>query len=218
MSLTLYLLLINAGLIALFTTLLFKKRMRNVVFFSLTALLITFDFAVISLDKIYLLHKAEDDRFLEKIAHYEAGIAQQLALYRRLTSVQIEATLTTISQPSASETEQTIQQKIQWRDEMLDHLNVLGFDQSIKNSVQTRVNEVVHRFLMESLNKLALEVLGHRQYAKFVNSRPREEWSDGLFVTELEVFTKQAGVMTAPLERMLNRIRTFDQSGTLLPK
>ena len=78
MNLTLFLLLISIGFISLFTVLLTLKRIRNLVYFSLTALLVLFDFAVLSLDKIYFLHKEQDDKFVEAIAEKERAMDEKL--------------------------------------------------------------------------------------------------------------------------------------------
>lgn len=216
MSLTLFLLLISVGLIALFTALLTLKRIRNLVYFSLTALLILFDFAVLSLDKIYFLHKEQDDLFVENIASKEATMNQQLVLYKELTNMQLDMTLAALTSNITQDSEAAIRQKLNWRDQLVSQMEVLGFDEVRIQRVQEHINHGVHRYLMEQLNQTVIENLGHRIYGEFVRSRPRHEWTDELFVTELEAFLEKDALLNDDIKQRIHVLEVFDQSGVLM--
>jgi len=216
MSLTLFLLLISIGFIALFTTLLTLKRIRNLVYFALVALLILFDFAVLSLDKIYFLHKAQDDAYLEKLNEKESAINQQLVLYRELTSIQLDMALSVMTENTINDSEAAIRQKLTIRDKLVNQMRVLQFDDGKIQHVQEQINLAVHRYLMEQLNQAGIQALGHRTYGEFVRSRPRQEWTDSLFIQELEAFLKKHALLSDELKQRLHLIKVFDSSGVLL--
>ena len=216
MNLTLFLLLISIGFISLFTVLLTLKRIRNLVYFSLTALLVLFDFAVLSLDKIYFLHKEQDDKFVEAIAEKERAMDEKLGLFKELTDVQLDLVLASITQSSASESEAAIRQKIKWRDQLVSQLTILEYEDTRIEFVQSQINHAVHRYLMEQLNQSVIEHLGHRTYGEFVRTRPRHEWTDPLFISELEAFLEKDALMNDSIKQRLHVLKVFDQSGVLL--
>ncbi len=216
MSLTLFLLLISIGFIALFTTLLKLKRIRNLVYFALVALLILFDFAVLSLDKIYFLHNAQDDAFIEKLAEKERAINEQLVLYRELTSIQLDMALAVMTDNAVNDSEAEIRQKIATRDKLVNQMQLLEFDEAKIQHVQEQINLAVHRYLMEQLNQTVIKALGHRTYGEFVRSRPRHEWTDTLFVKELEEFLKKHSLQNEEIKQRLQLLKVFDSSGVLL--
>lgn len=216
MNLTLFLLLISIGFITLFTVLLSLKRIRNLVYFSLTALLVLFDFAVLSLDKIYFLHKEQDDQFVEAIAEKEQAIEVKMGLLKELTDIQLDLVLASITQSSVNESEAAIRQKIKWRDQLVSKLTALDYEHERIQLVEEQINLAVHRYLMEQLNQTVIEHLGHRIYGEFVRTRPRHEWTDSLFIKELESFLDKDALMNDSIKQRLHVLKVFDQSGLLL--
>lgn len=216
MSLTLFLLLISVGFITLFTALLTLKRIRNLVYFALTALLILFNFAALSLDKIYFLHKEQDDLFLESMAQKENAMNEQLVLYKELTNIQLDMTLSALTQNITSDSEAAIRQKIIWRDQLVSQMEVLQYDAARIQHVREQINHGIHRYLMEQLNQTVIQTLGHRTYGEFVRTRPRHEWTDSLFVSELETFLEKDALLNDEIKQRLHVLKVFDQSGVLL--
>lgn len=216
MSLTLFLLLISVGFIALFTALLTLKRIRNLVYFALTALLILFNFAALSLDKIYFLHKEQDDLFLESMTQKENAMNEQLVLYKELTNIQLDMTLSALTQNITNDSEAAIRQKITWRDQLVSQMEVLQYDVARIQHVREQINHGIHRYLMEQLNQTVIQTLGHRTYGEFVRTRPRHEWTDTLFVTELETFLEKDALLNDEIKQRLHVLKVFDQSGVLL--
>jgi hypothetical protein len=209
MAITIFILLFSVGLLALLTVLLHTKKIPPLVFAALIALLTVFDYALLSLDKIYYLHKEQDQAFQTQMEKHIAVIGQ-------LTQVQLDMTLQLLSQNSTQENETSIQQKVAWRDLLLAQLQVANFEQVQIEKVERLLNQAVHVYLMEQLNKQLIQGLGHRVYSDFVRSRPRDEWTDELFVSELMVFLKKQSLMTPDIDFAIKRITHFDDSGELL--
>lgn len=213
---TLFIILFSAGLTALFSVLLHIKKINAPVFGALMALLVVFAFAVLSLDKIYFLHSKEDAHFERRLALYDEQIANHVALYKQLTEIQLDTTLQLLAENTQQDSEASIQQKIEWRDALVQQLNALNFDVQQIEEVQNKINAGVHKFLMEKLNKRMIESLGHRIYSDFVRSRPRNEWTDTLFINEVETYLEKQGIERPDVMYAIKRIRTFSDSGQLL--
>ena len=71
---------------------------------------------------------------------------------------------------------------------------------------------------MEQLNKQLIQGLGHRIYGEFVRSRPREQWTDELFVKELVSYLEKQKLKKPEIDFAIKRIQHFDQSKALLLK
>lgn len=209
MAITIFILLFSVGLLALLTVLLQTKKIPPLVFAALIALLTVFDYALLSLDKIYYLHKEQDQAFQTQMEKHIAVIGQ-------LTQVQLDMTLQLLSQNSTQENETSIAQKVAWRDLLLAQLQVANFEQVQIEKVKRMLNQAVHVYLMEQLNKQLVQGLGHRVYSDFVRSRPRNEWTDDLFISELKVFLKKQALMKPEIEFTIKRITHFDAQGELL--
>jgi hypothetical protein len=216
MGITIFILLFSIGTMALLAVLLKTERIQPHIFAAGMALLVVFDFSLLSLDKIYFLHQAQDDIFLEKQRGYDEGIAKQLALYQQLTSIQLEATLQILAQNPKQTNEDDILKKIEWRDQLLLQMNALSFDEVKIKKVFETINGSVTAFLMEQLNQAARQSLGHRIYSEFVRSRPRHEWTDELFVSDLTIYLNAQSLMNDSIELALTRIKKFKDSGVLV--
>lgn len=217
MSINLFLIIFNLSLLAVFTSLLLLKRLRSLIYFALISLLVVFDFAALSYSQIYLLHKSEEDAYLARMKQQEAEIEQRMGLYKSLSEIQLQLTLAAISE-AKNDTEQSVQQKINWRDQIISRMQQVGFaDHQIKQ-VRDDINASVHRYLMETLSNATLERIGHRNFSEFVRRKPRDEWTDASFVAELDVYLKQNNLSDEVLTFQLKRLRVFDESGALIEK
>lgn len=211
MAITLFILLFSVGVLALLTVLLHVQKISAIVFAALISLLTVFDYALLSLDKIYLLH-LEQDKVLQN------QMKQQKDVIGQLTQVQLDMTLQLLSQASAQDNETSIQKKLKWRDLLLAQLRLANFQQVKIDSVEEQINHSVHVYLMEQLNKQLIQSLGHRIYSDFVRSRARDEWTDELFIKELIGFLKKQSLMKPEIDYAIKRIQQFDLSGELLAK
>jgi hypothetical protein len=216
MGITIFVLLFSIGMMALLGVLLKIEKLPPALFAASIALLVVFDFSLLSLDKIYFLHQEQDNIFLEKQKDHDQRISNQVALYQQLTEIQLNITLQALSQNTKQETEQSIQQKLSWRDELLIQMNGLEYDQEKMLDVNKKINKSVSRFLMERLNQDVRQALGHRIYSEFVRSRARSEWTDELFVSELSSYLNKQKLMDETIEFSLKRIKEFNLSGVLM--
>ncbi len=216
MYMTIFILLFSLGFLALLAVLLQQKKIREVIFGTLVALLVVFDFALLSLDKIYLLHQEQDAQYEQKLLDYDAQIGQQLAMYKRLTQIQLDMTLQILAQSNPQESETSIRQKIKWRDDMQQQLTQMNFDATAIEQVKLKIDQLAHQFLMEKLNQQLRQSMGHRNYSEFVRTRPRDQWTDELFVKEVEAFLNKEKLMVPKIQFALSRVRVFDESGTLM--
>ncbi len=215
MQMTLFILLFSTGFMALLAALLHFRRISPLVFSALLSLLVVFDFSLLSLDKIYFLHQEQDELFTGKLVAYDKSIKEQADAYEQLTKIQLQMTLQLLAQSSSQDNEKSIQQKITWRDQIILQLRSIGFDLQVITDVNSQVNAVVHKYLMEQLNQQLRQDIGHRSYSEFVRSRPRNEWTDTLFIEELTIFLKKENLMNDSLSRAMLRINEFDQRGTI---
>ena len=211
MAITLFILLFSIGLLALLTVLLHIQKINSLVFAALIALLTVFDYALLSLDKIYYLHQDQDELL-------QTQMRQQKDVIGQLTQVQLDMTLQILSQTSAQDNETSVKQKLVWRDRLLAQLRLADFQQVKIEKVEEQVNHSVHVYLMEQLNKQLIQSLGHRIYSDFVRSRSRDEWTDELFVKELIVYLQKESLMKPEIQFAIKRIKHFDETGELLEK
>lgn len=215
---TIFLLLFSCGLVALLAVLLHLERISALIFSALLGLLMVFDFSILSLDKIYGLHKEQDQYFLDRLQAYDAKFASQTRAFEQLTDIQLEMSLEVITQVSKHENDESIMKKIAWRDELMSHLKAANFPQDKILMAKEKIDSGVHKYLMEDLNQLVIKKIGHRNYSEFVRSRPRQEWTDALFIKELAVFLKKENIMHKEIELSLLRVKEFDTSGFLLQR
>lgn len=213
---TVFILLFSVGYIALISSLLHVKKIPPLVFGALMALLVIFDFSLLSLDKVYALHKEQDDFYVEQLRAYDQSISQQQATFKKLTEIQLGITLKALSLNSKQENETSIQDKIKWRDLLASDLAVIGYEESKVQEIQSQINQSVHKYLMEQLNNQMISTLGHRIYSEFVRSKPRDQWTDELFVYELEIFLTKQKIMKPNLKFAITRVKEFKSSGLLL--
>ena len=218
MSMTIFILLFSVGFLALLGVLLQQKKIRDVVFATLVALLVVFDFALLSLDKIYLLHQEQDSQYEQTLLNYDKQIAQQVAMYQQLTQIQLDMTLQMLAQSNPLENEASIQQKLKWRDDIQQQLTGINFDATAIEQVKIKIDQLAHQYLMENLNQQLRQSIGHRNYSEFVRSRPRSQWTDELFVKEVEAFLNKGKLMEPDIKFALTRVREFDQSGVLMQR
>ena len=211
MAITIFVLLFSLGILALLTVLLHINKIPPLIFAAMIALLTVFDYALLSLDKIYYLHRDQDQ------AH-QSQIEKQIAVISQLTQVQLDMTLQLLSQNSTQENETSIQQKIQWRNLLLAQLNAASFDDVQIHKVETSINQSIHVYLMEQLNKQLIQGLGHRIYSDFVRTRPREQWTDELFVKELITYLTKQKLMKPDIDFAIKRIQHFEEKKELLIK
>jgi len=211
MAITLFILLFSIGLLALLTVLLHLKKINALVFAAIIAVLTVFDYALLSLDKIYFLHQ-EQDRAIER------QLKQQKDVIGQLTQVQLDMTLQLLSQASSQDNETSIEKKLQWRDLLLAQLRLAQFQQVKIEQVEAQINHSVHVYLMEQLNKQLIQDLGHRIYSDFVRSRPRDEWTDELFINDLTAYLKKESLMKPGIQAAITRVQHFDKTGELIPK
>ena len=211
MAITIFVLLFSLGILALLTVLLHINKIPPLVFAAMIALLTVFDYALLSLDKIYYLHRYQDQ------AH-QTQMDKQIAVISQLTQVQLDMTLQLLSQNSTQENEASIKQKIQWRDLLLAQLHAASFDDVQINKAETSINQSIHVYLMEQLNKQLIQGLGHRIYSDFVRTRPREQWTDELFVKELIQYLTKQKLMKPEINFAIKRIQHFDAKKELLLK
>jgi hypothetical protein len=216
MGITIFVLLFSIGTMALLAVLLKTEKIEPRIFAASMALLVIFDFSLLSLDKIYFLHQAQDNIYLEKQQAYDKSMADQLVLYKQLTSIQLQATLQVLAQNSKQTNEKDIAQKVIWRDQLLLQMNALNFDEDKVRDVSQTINNSVTTYLMERLNKEARQSLGHRIYSDFVRTRPRHEWTDNLFISELTTYLNKQNLMNESIELVLARLNEFKSSGVLL--
>ena len=216
MGITIFILLFSIGIMALLAVLVKTERIQQHIFAAGIALLVVFDFSLLSLDKIYFLHQAQDDIYLEKQQAYDEGIAKQLTLYQQLTSIQLESTLQILAQNPKQTSEKDILKKIKWRDELLLQMDALSFDEEQMLNVSKTINSSVSAFLMEQLNQEVRQSLGHRIYSEFVRSRPRHEWTDDLFVSDLTAYINKQDLMNDSINLALTRLKEFKVSGVLI--
>ncbi len=213
---TIFILLFSLGFLALLGVLLNQKKLSQLVFSALLCLLVVFDFALLSLDKIYLLHQEQDALYDQKLSSYDIQIAQQVAMYKQLTQIQLDMSLQVLAQSNAQENDATITQKLKWRDEMQRQLTIINFDAAAIEKVKLKIDLLAHQYLMENLNQQLRQDIGHRNYSEFVRSRPRDQWTDALFIKEVEVFLNKGKLMAPGIEFALTRVREFDRSGYLM--
>ena len=213
---TIFLLLFSVGFVALLAVLLHIKKIPPLIFSALMALLVVFDFALLSLDKIYFLHKSQDDFYIEQLRAYDRSIGEQQAVFKKLLGIQLDATVELLAQSSQQENEKTIEARLNWRDELVNSLAAIGYSEADVKSVRDKINLTVHKYLMEQLNSQLISTLGHRIYSEFVRSKPRDEWTDELFVSELEVFLNKQNIMKPNLKHAISRIKEFNHSGILI--
>lgn len=211
MAITIFVLLFSLGILALLTVLLHINKIPPLVFAAMIALLTVFDYALLSLDKIYYLHRDQDQ------AH-QSQIDKQLAVISQLTQVQLDMTLQLLSQNNSQENEASILKKEQWRNLLLAQLAAADFDEVQIEKVEASINQSIHVYLMEQLNKQLIQGLGHRIYSDFVRSRARDEWTDELFIKELITYLTQQKLMKPDIAFAINRIKHFDEKKTLLAK
>ncbi|NVK39305.1 MAG: hypothetical protein HWE18_15365 [Gammaproteobacteria bacterium] len=209
MAITIFILLFSIGLLALLTVLLHTKKLSPLVFAALIALLTIFDYALLSLDKIYYLHRDQDQAFQTQMEKHIAVIGQ-------LTQVQLDMALQLLAQNTTQDTEASVQQKLTWRDLLIAQLRLANFEQVQVDKVETLINKSVHVYLMEQLNKQLIQGLGHRIYSDFVRSRPRDEWTDELFVKDITTYLTKQKLMKEEIRFALDRIKHFDESGQLM--
>ena len=209
MAITIFILLFSIGLLALLTVLLHTKKLPPLVFAALIALLTIFDYALLSLDKIYYLHRDQDQAFQTQMEKHIAVIGQ-------LTQVQLDMALQLLAQNTTQDTEASVQQKLTWRDLLIAQLRLANFEQVQVDKVETLINKSVHVYLMEQLNKQLIQGLGHRIYSDFVRSRPRDEWTDELFVKDITTYLTKQKLMKEEIRFALDRIKHFDESGQLM--
>jgi|GEM_PF-2210300 len=217
MSMTIFILLFSVGFLALITLLLQQKKIRESIFTALVALLVVFDFSLLSLDKIYLLHQEQDSQYEQTLLDYDKQIAQQAAMYQRLTQIQLDMTLQILAQSNPQENEASIRQKLKWRDDIQQQLTSINFDAAAIEQVKVKIDQLAHQYLMENLNQQLRQSIGHRNYSEFVRSRPRDQWTDDLFVKEVEAFLNKEKLMVPKVKSALSRVREFAQSGDLIP-
>jgi len=217
MSMTIFILLFSVGFLALITLLLQQKKIRESIFAALVALLVVFDFSLLSLDKIYLLHQEQDSQYEQKLLGYDNQITQQVAMYQRLTQIQLDMTLQILAQSNPQENEASIRQKLKWRDDIQQQLTSINFDANAIEQVKVKIDQLAHQYLMENLNQQLRQSIGHRNYSEFVRSRPRDQWTDDLFVKEVEAFLNKEKLMVPKVKFALTRVREFAQSGDLIP-
>ncbi len=213
---TIFILLFSLGFLGLLGVLLHLKKIQGLIFSALLVLLVVFDFALLSLDKIYFLHQEQDALYEQKLVDYDTQIAQQVTMYKQLTQIQLDMTLQVLAQSSSLENEASIAQKIQWRDQMLTQLKTMKYDEAIMAQVKAKIDGVAHAYLMENLNQQLRKTIGHRNYSEFVRSRPRSEWTDNLFLKEAEALISKDKIMAANIKLAISRVREFDQSGYLI--
>ena len=211
MAITIFVLLFSIGILALLTVLLHINKIPPLVFAAMITLLTVFDYALLSLDKIYYLHRDQDQ------AH-QNQIDKQIAVISQLTHVQLDMTLQLLSQNSTQENEASILKKEQWRNLLLAQLNAANFDDVQIEKVEASINQSIHVYLMEQLNKQLIQGLGHRIYSDFVRTRPREQWTDELFVKELIQYLTKQKLMKPEINFAIKRIQHFDAKKELLLK
>ncbi len=216
MGITLFVLLFSVGLVALLAVLLKTEKIQTPIFAAGIALLVVFDFALLSLDKIYFLHQEQDQLYLDKQRDYDENIQKQLALYQQLTDIQLQATLQALALNNKQQTEDGVVQKVKWRNQLLEQMTALSFSDEKITHVSQQINASVTAFLMESLNKEVRQSLGHRIYSEFVRSRPRHEWTDELFVGELEAYLNKQNLMNESIKWAFTRLKEFKVSGVLI--
>lgn len=215
MSINLFLIIFNLSLLAVFTSLLVLKRLRSLIYFALVGLLLVFDFAALSYSQIYLLHKTEEDAYLNKIKMENSIIDERMTFYKSLSEIQLQLTLAAIAE-SKNDSEQSVRQKIIWRDQITSRMQQIGFSAAQIQQVNTDINGSVHRYLMETLSNVTLEHIGHRNFSEFVRRKPRDEWTDSSFISELEQFLKDNHLNEAVLSFQIKRLRVFDENGVLI--
>ncbi len=212
---TIFILLFSLGFLALLGALLHQNKISQLVFSALLCLLVVFDFALLSLDKIYFLHQEQDALYEQKLSRYDIQIEQQVAMYKQLTQVQLDMTLQMLGQSNSQENDATIIQKLKWRDDMQRQLTSINFDTDSIEKVKLKIDLLAHQYLMENLNQQLRQGMGHRNYSEFVRSRPRDQWTDTLFINEIEVFLSKGALMTTDIKTALRRVREFDTNGNL---
>lgn len=216
MGITIFILLFSIGTMALLAVLLKAEKIQQSVFAAGIALLVVFDFSLLSLDKIYFLHQEQDELYLERQKANDENMAKHLVLYKQLTNIQLDTTLQILAQNTKQSNEQDIAQKVKWRDELLAQMTLLEFEEARLVDVSEKINGAVVKFLMEQLNQEVRQTLGHRIYSEFVRSRPRQEWTDDLFVSELELYLNDQNIMKPAVKIALTRLKEFKSSGVLM--
>jgi len=213
---TIFILLFSAGWTALLVALLHIKKITGPIFAALMGLLVIFAFALISLDKIYYLHSEQDGHFEARLKLYDEQLAHKFDVFKQLTNIQLETTLQVLAQNTAQDNEKNIKQKLMWRDDLIASLSDINADKTLIEKVEKQINSAVHSYLMERLNKQFIQSLGHRVYGDFIRQRPRDEWTDELFVNELEPFLKKQGLLKDDIAYAIERIKVFDERAVLL--
>lgn len=216
MAITLFIFLFSIAFLTLIGVMFHIKKIPTVVFASLLTALVVLDFALLSMDKIYYLHQEQDSLYSEKLRIYDEKIANQVEIQRSLSKMQLDMALQSLSVNSAQETEESIQQKVVWREKLLRAAQDLKFDETEITQISTSINASIHKYLMEALNKQVIQSLGHRVYSEFVRSRPRQEWTDELFVAELQVFLIKHKQESPELMLAIKRINEFKSTGLVL--
>jgi hypothetical protein len=216
MAITLFVFLFSIAFLTLIGVMFHIKKIPTVVFASLLTVLVVLDFALLSMDKIYYLHQEQDSLYSEKLRIYDEKIANQVEIQRSLSKMQLDMALQSLSVNSAQETEESIQQKVVWREKLLRAAQDLKFDEAEVTQISTSINASIHKYLMEALNKQVIQSLGHRVYSEFVRSRPRQEWTDELFVAELQVFLIKHKQESPELMLAIKRINEFKSTGLVL--
>ena len=216
MAITLFIFLFSIAFLTLIGVMFHIKKIPTVVFASLLTALVVLDFALLSMDKIYYLHQEQDSLYSEKLRVYDQKIAHQVEVQRSLSKLQLDMALQSLSVNSAQETEESIQQKVVWREKLLRAAQDLQFEQPQVDQISTSINASIHKYLMEALNKQVIQSLGHRIYSEFVRSRPRQEWTDELFVAELQAFLIKHKQESPELMLAIKRINEFKTTGLVL--
>lgn len=216
MAITLFIFLFSIAFLTLIGVMFHIKKIPTVVFASLLTALVVLDFALLSMDKIYYLHQEQDSLYSEKLRIYDEKIANQVEIQRSLSKMQLDMALQSLSVNSVQETEESIQQKVVWREKLLRAAQDLKFDETEITQISTSINASIHKYLMEALNKQVIQSLGHRVYSEFVRSRPRQEWTDELFVAELQVFLIKHKQESPELMLAIKRINEFKSTGLVL--
>lgn len=218
MAITLFIFLFSIAFIALIGALKYVKKISTTVFACLLVGLMIFSFGLISLDKIHFLHQEQDHLFLEKLRIYDEAISHKVEVQKKLNQLQLDMALQLMAQNTGQETEDSIKQKLKWRDQLTQMYSDLNMGTDLIKQNQDRINQSVHAYLMEGLNKQLIQDLGHRAYSEYVRSRPRSEWTDELFVKELKVFLKKHSLEKPEIEAAIKRIEVFEKGSELMPK
>ena len=104
---------------------------------------------------------------------------------------------------------------IQIREQLVEYLHVMESKGSFIQGIEEKINQSVHEFLFERFSRELIAGIGRAKYGQFINRRDRTEWTDQLFIQEIQPFLKESQLMNPVIEEFLLAVTYFEVNKNL---